>query len=146
GAPELSALRAVARRARERLLGGGDVARAELEAAEVEDVEGDLVTPAHFSEHVRGGHAHVIEGERRRGRAVESELRLLAPAHDAHPALDDEGREPLAADFGEDREHVREAAVRDPHLLAVEYVVRAVGAGRGTRARGERVGAGTRLG
>ena len=43
-------------------------------------------------------------------------------------ALHQERGELLAADFGEHREQVRRAAVGDPHLLAVEDVVRAVGA------------------
>ena len=70
---------------------------------------------------------------------------LCSSAPDREPgraALDDEGRELLAVDLGEDREHVGEAAVGDPHLLAVEDVVLAVR--REHRARAAVHGVGSR--
>ena len=117
GAAELPALGRVHGRARQSLLGAADVARAELEPAEVQDVEGDAVPLADPAQHVLGGHADVLKDERRRGRAVEPELRLLAPADDAHPALDDEGREPVAADLREDGEEA--ANRRRDNILTV---------------------------
>ena len=57
-----------------------------------------------------------------------------APLDDAgERALDEERREFLAADFGEDGVEIGRAAVGDPHLLAVEDVVLAVGAQVGAR-------------
>ena len=50
------------------------------------------------------------------------------------------------SDFREDGEEVGRAAIGDPHLLAVQDVVRAVRAQIGARLRGQSVGAGVRLG
>ena len=70
-----------------------------------------------------------------------------APWTDAgEGALHQKRGELLAADLGEDREQIGRAAVGDPHLLAVEDVVRAVGAEVGAGAGGQRIGAGVRLG
>ena len=41
-------------------------------------------------------------------------------------ALNDEGAEFVAINFGKDDKDVREAAVGDPHLLAIKKVMRAV--------------------
>ena len=60
-------------------------------------------------------------------------------------ALHQKRRELLAADFGEDGEQIRRAAVGDPHLLAVEHVVRAVGAQIGARLQRHRVRSRMRL-
>ena len=78
--------------------------------------------------------------------AVEPELDFVAAAHDAHAALDEERGELVAVDLREDGEQIGEAAVRDPHLLAVEHVVPAVGRERRRRARRERVRSRLRLG
>src|SRR3712207_7527962 len=48
-------------------------------------------------------------------------------------------RELVAVDLGEDDEQVGEAAVRDPHLLALDTVVRAVFAQTRRRLRRQRV-------
>ena len=68
------------------------------------------------------------------------------PAHHPHRALDEERGELLAVDLGEDGEQIGEAAVRDPHLLAVEQIVPAVVAEHGGGLRGERVRPRLRLG
>ena len=58
-----------------------------------------------------------------------------APGVDAGKrALDQKRRELLAADLGEDRVEVGAAAVGDPHLLAVQDVVRSIRAEIGARA------------
>ena len=44
-------------------------------------------------------------------------LLLVAAAHDAHAALDEERRELLAVDLREDGEQIGEPAVGDPGLL-----------------------------
>ena len=119
--------------------------RAQLEAAEVQDVERDLVSLADLAEQVLRGHLHVLQNDRRRRRAVQAHLVLfLAARHAAERALDDEGGEVLAVDLGEDDEDVGEAAVGDPHLLAVQDEA-AVGLSRRARLRAERVGAGARF-
>ncbi len=61
-------------------------------------------------------------------------------------ALDDEAGKFLAVDFREDDVDVGESAVGDPHFLAVENPVLAVGREHGAGARGERIGSGLRLG
>ena len=70
---------------------------------------------------------------------------LFLAARDAGKrALDDEGGEVLAVDLGEDDEDVGEAAVGDPHLLAVQHEA-AVRLSRGRRLCAERVRSGSRL-
>ena len=61
-------------------------------------------------------------------------------------ALDDEAGKFFAVHFGEDDEHIREAAVGDPHFLAVQNPVLAVRRKHGARARSQRVRTGLRLG
>ena len=122
------------------------VARAELDAAEVQHVERDLVPLADRAEHVLDRHLDVVEHQRGRRRAVEPELDLVAAADHAHAALDEERGELVAADLGEDGEQIGEAAVGDPHLLAGQLVVTAVGGERRGGARRERVRARLRLG
>ena len=61
-----------------------------------------------------------------------------AAAHPGKGALDEEGSEFFSADFGEDGEEIGCAAVGDPHFLAVENVMFAVGREVGASARGER--------
>ncbi len=61
-------------------------------------------------------------------------------------ALDDEARELFAIDLREHDVNVGESAVGDPHLLAVQDPVLAVGRKHRARARGQRVRTGLRLG
>ena len=119
--------------------------RAELEAPEVQHVEGDLVSLADLAEQVGGGNARILQDERRRRRAVQPHLVLfVARAHARESALDDEGGEVLAVDLGEHDEDVGEAAVGDPHLLAGQ---REAAVGQPDRAGGgaERIGSRPRL-
>ena len=67
---------------------------------------------ADLAEHVLRRHPHVLQQDRRRGRAVQAHLVLfLAGADAGKRALDDERGELLAVDLGEDDEQVGEAAV-----------------------------------
>ena len=69
-----------------------------------------------------------------------------APLDDAGKgALHEKRRELFAADLREDGEEIGLAAVGDPHLLAVEDVVRAVRRKIGAGLRGQRVGSRLRL-
>ncbi len=140
----MALLQAVARAA-----GAG---RAELEAADVEDVEGDVVALAGLAQQIFDGHLAIGEDERAGGGAADAELVLLrADGEAGSAALDEEGGEFFAVDFGEDGEEVGETGVGDPHLLAVQDVVAAVGGENGAGAAihgvaggggfGERVGA-----
>ena len=95
---------------------------AELEAAEIEDVERDLVALADLAEHVFRRHLHVLEDHGGRRRTMQAHLVLFLAARDAaERPLDDERGELLAVDLGKDDEDVGEAAVGDPHLLAVQH-------------------------
>src|SRR5207244_3554821 len=91
---------------------------------DVEDVEGDLVALADLAEDILDRHPALLEDERRRRAAADAELVLLAALGEAgRAALDDERREMGAVDLEEHDEDVGEAAVRDPHLAAVDDVV-----------------------
>ena len=101
------------------------------------------MTLADLAEQVLRRHVHVLEDHRRRRRAVQAHLVFFLAAGDAaERALDDERGELLAVHFREDDEHVGEAAVGDPHLLAVQHEA-AVGLPCGARLRAQRVRAGT---
>ena len=98
--------------------------RAQLEASDVQNVEGDVVALAGFAQQVLHRHLAIGQNQRAGGRSANAELVLfLADRKARRVALDQEGGELLAIDLGEDGEQVGEAAVGDPHLLAVEHVV-----------------------
>ena len=105
-----------------------DAARAQLEAADVENVEGDDVAFADVAENVLHRHLAVVQDERRSGRAANAHLLFfVADGEAGEILLDQERGELLAVNFGEDGEQVGEVGVGDPHLLAVQDVVLAVG-------------------
>ena len=87
-----------------------------------------------------GRHLRVLQNHGRRRRAVQAHLVFLIARADAgERALDDEGGEVFSIHFREDDVDVGEAAVGDPHLLAVENPG-TVGGLRCLRARAERIG------
>ena len=142
---ELLAVGGVAHRKLEALARGAERSGAELQAADVQDVERDLVAEAEVAEEVLGGDEDVLQNELRRRRALDAELVLLwAGAHAFCRALDQERGELLAVDLGEDGEEIGEAAVGD-ELLHAAQAVAAVGRDR-LRLRAERVAARPRLG
>ena len=119
-----------------------DAACAQLEAADVQNVEGDDVSFADLAEHVLHRHLAVVQDERRGGRAADAHLLFFGADGEAGEVLlDQEGGELLAVDLGEDGEQVGEVGVGDPHLLAVQDVVLAVGRQHGAGAAVHRVGA-----
>ena len=114
----------------------------QLEAAVVQHVERDLVALADLAEQVVRRHLRVLQDHRRRRRAVQAHLVFFLAGRDAGKrALDEERRELLAVDLGEDDEEVGEAAVGDPDLLAGQRPA-AVRLARRLRARAERVRSG----
>ncbi len=128
-------------------LAAADCRRAQLEAADVEDVEGDVVALADFAEQVLDRDFAVV---RMSGQVEEPRMPSLCssgPDGEAGGvALDEEGGELSRRQiFREDSVEVGETAVGDPHLLAVEDVVLAVGREHGAGAGVHRVGAGRRL-
>ena len=118
----------------------GHAGDAQLEPADVQDVEGDAVPLADLAEQVSGGDHRVLEDERARRAAPDPHLVLLGTRGEpGRVAVDDEGGELVAVDLGEDDEDVGEAGVGDPLLGAVQDPVLAVGRehgpGLGRRAR-----------
>src|SRR5271165_3245495 len=108
------------------LSGASQVQSTQLQAPEIQDVEGDLVPLAHFPKHVFNRHTHVFEEKGGRRRTIQPEFRFLTSTHYSHLALDNESRELLPVNLCENREHVGKATVGNKHLLAVQDVVSAV--------------------
>src|SRR5580692_8186150 len=100
---------------------------AQLEAANVQDVEGDDVPLANFAEHVFGRNFAVVQNDGAGRRSADAHLVLFrADGKSGEGFLDQERREFFAINFGKDGKQIREAGVGDPHLLAVENVMLAV--------------------
>jgi hypothetical protein len=88
----------------------------------------------------------IIEIDGRSRAAFDAHLPFFGTGLDAWIfALDQKGRELLAADFREDGVQISSAAVGDPHLLAIEDVVFAVRTQIGAGLGGQGVGAGLRF-
>ena len=116
---------------------------AQLEAADVQNVEGDDVALADFAEQVFHRHLAIVQNQRAGGRAANAHLVLFgADGESGKVPLDQKCGELFAVDLGEDGEQVGEAGVGDPHLFAVEDVVLAVGRKLGAGAAIQGVGAG----
>ena len=101
---------------------------AQLEAAYIEHVKGDVMTLARFAEQVGGGHLAVGEHQRAGAGAADAKLVLLsADGHPRSAAFDEKSGELLAVDLGKNRKEAGDAAVGNPLLFAVERVSAAVG-------------------
>ena len=134
------ALLGVSNRVRHRGTRAADATRTQLEAADVEDVKGDDVPLADVAEHVLHWHLAVVQDERGGRGAANAHLLFFGADGEAGKVfLDEERRELLAVHFREDRKQVGEVGVGDPHLLAVEDVVLAVGREHGLGAAVQRV-------
>ena len=119
---KLLALPGIARRLLDRQPRAAAAHGAELQPPVVQRVECDLVTLPDLAEQVRGRDLRLLQDQRRRRGAEQPELVLFLAGRDAgEGALDDESREVLAIDLGKHDEDVGEAAVGDPHLLAVQH-------------------------
>ena len=126
-------------------LRGAADAGAQLEPADIEDVEGDLMAFALLAEEVLHRHLAVVEDDLGGGRAFDAELLLFGADDQAGEALlDQEGGEMLLVDLGEDGEQLGKAAVGDELLGAVQDIVLAVVGEhrRGLGAEGVAAGAG----
>src|SRR5207248_9008646 len=89
--------------------------------------DGDLVAFAYLAEHVLERIPGVVEDQRGGRAAPQPELVLLAPGGEpARAPLDDEGGELVPVYLEEHHVDVSEAAVGDPHLSAVDQVMRSV--------------------
>src|SRR5215813_23715 len=122
---ELAALGGVFRGQLQRVFAAADAARAEFEAAEVENVERDQVALAYLAkEPVFRDFAVLQQQRRRRGAALAQLVFFGARSGAVVVVFDDEAGEFFAVDFGEDYIDVGERAVGDPHLLAVQNPMR----------------------
>ena len=131
----------------QRSLGSAGAPRPQLEAAEVQGVERDLVALADLAQEVLAGDHRIREDQGPRGAALDAGLLLLrAQAHARRSLLDHEGGEVLAVDLGEGDVDVGEAGVAEPHLLAVEDPALAVRREDRPRLRVHRVARRGRLG
>ena len=101
--------------------------RPKLEPSDIENVEGNHVSAADFTQHVLNRHLHVVKIDGRRRAALDPHLVFLrAAGQSAKRALHNERRELLSPNLGEHDKHIRCAAVGNPHFLAVQDVMLAV--------------------
>src|ERR1039458_4784117 len=102
--------------------------RTQLEAPDVQNVKRDMVPLANLAQQVLHRHLAIGQNQGAGGRAADAQLMLFGANRETRRlAFDQEGRKLLAIHLGEYREQIGEAAVGDPHLLAVEDVVLPVG-------------------
>ena len=120
-----------------------DAHGAGLEAADVQDVEGDDVALADFAEHVFDRHLAVVEDDGAGRRSANAHLVFFGANGEAGKSLFNQERgELFTIDLGEDGEQVGETGIGDPHLFAVEDVVFTIGRnlGSGTAVQSVRAG------
>src|SRR5262249_18309718 len=126
---ERFALLGVLQRNAENVLGAAYGARPKLEPADIQNVEGNDMAAADFTEYVLHRHLDIAQIDRGGGAALHPHLLFSRAAGDsADRALDQECRNFLPFYLGEDGEEIGRPAVGDPHFLAIEDVVRAIGA------------------
>src|SRR5581483_6782556 len=115
--------------------------RTQFETAHIKNVEGDHVPLADVAEHVFDRHFAIIEDDGAGGRPTDAHLVLFAANREAGEVSFDQKRGKfLAVDFGEDGEQVSKPRVGDPHLLAIQDVMLAIGRKLGASAAVQRVG------
>ena len=83
---------------------------------------------ADFAQQIFFGHTAVIQDDRRRRRSADAHLLFFRARLEAwKSALHDERAELFAINLGKDNDDVGKAAVGDPHFLAIQYPLLAVG-------------------
>src|SRR5438445_4694090 len=93
---------------------------AELEAADIKNVESDNVSFAYFAQHVFRRNFAVIQNDGTSGRSTNAHLVLFRANGKSREALfNQKCRELFAIHFGENREQIGKAGIGDPHLFAV---------------------------
>ena len=120
--------------------------RAQLQPAEIQDVERDDMAAADLAQNVLDRDRYIVQVDGRGRAAFDPHLLFFGAGLDAgEPALHQKSRELFASYFGEDRKEVGLAAVGDPHFLAVQNVMRPIGRKIGSGFDGQRVRPGLRL-
>src|SRR5206468_8359930 len=113
---------------------------AQLEAPDIQDVEGNQMSAPDFTKNVLHRHLAIIQNDWAcRGATYSHFVLFRADREPRKTALHQEGCEPLAIDFGEDGKQVSEAGICDPHLFAVQDEVLSVYREHGTSAAIQRV-------
>ena len=143
GFPNALPLPRVRRRVLERGAGDADRRRGDLRPRALEEVHRDQEALAGLAEQAVGRDPRAVEQDRAGVRRAQAELALLAAGGDARVAALEQERGERAVELREQDGHVRDPAVRDVALLAVEDVLVALAAG-GRGDRGD-VGARARL-
>src|SRR5581483_10158027 len=110
----------------DRELHSAETHRPQFEAPHVENVESDLVALADFAQEIFHRTLCISENLRRRARPPNPTVVLFGIGLADFLPLDNERGELGTIDFRENHIDVRETAVRDEHLLAVENVLLAV--------------------
>ncbi len=147
GFSESPALAGVADRIGQRLAAFAVRGDRQRQPPDVQDVEREDVAAPDLAQDVLHRDVHVIEIDGGGGTALQSHLLFFRPGRNTGPgAFHQKRRELFAAHFGEYRIQIRDAAIGDPHLLAVEHVVRSIGCEIRPRAHGQGIGSGLRLG
>ena len=112
---------------RQHVLCAADSERPKLETADVQDVEGDDVAAADLAEHVVDRHLHVVEIDGGGGTSFDAHLLFFGARLTPANARSTRNAVNFSPHLREDGEQIRRAAVGDPHLLAVQDVMRSVG-------------------
>ena len=99
---------------------------AKFESANVENIESDLVSFADFTEQILDRRLRISQNQRSRARSPNAHLVFFRAILAPFLAFNDERGELVAVNFREHDEDVRETAVGDEHLFAVEKVMRAI--------------------
>src|SRR5262249_41846639 len=101
--------------------------RAQFGAADIEDIEGDVVAFAYFADDVVDRNLCIIQNERTSRGAAKTHLILFGASGNAGIIfLDNEATELLAVGLGKGDEEIGECGVRYPHFLAIQNPVSAV--------------------
>src|SRR4029077_2732344 len=101
--------------------------RAQLETTDIEDVERDQMPLPCFTQQIFDRNSAVIQDDGAGRRTTNSHLVFFGANREPWESLFyEEGGKLFSVDFGEDREQVSKASVRDPHFLAVQDVVLAI--------------------
>src|SRR5579862_7056132 len=99
-------------------------ARRIFQPSHVENIEGNLMPLADFSQNVLHGHSRIVEVQRSGGGPPNTHLVFFRPWGDSREiALHNKRRKLFTVDPGKHDVDVRDAAVGNPHLGAVQSVM-----------------------
>src|SRR5262249_41413406 len=101
--------------------------RAQFGAADIQDIEGDVMTFAYFADDVVDRNLCIIQNERTSRGTAKTHLVLFGASGNAGIIfLDNEATELLAVGLGKGDEEIGKCGVRYPHFLAIQNPLSAV--------------------